>query len=447
MKLLIRIALLIAGVATLSWSPALSAHSASMPLGRPLSGHERMQVRTLSHLSAHSPEAGLRWIARQSDVDTAILERDGATLSITFRDGARFLLLPPQHAGIRERSGSLVLPRSQPLGVARDSAPGGRAAVLEPFATQLGEGTSAGQTEVDALTRAGFKVDVFRDSQVTVKLMETISQYSVVYMVTHSTPVGTTAFATDETDYSKYIPLIQDGSVIQLGIAGDPTGALYLGVNSTFITKHVGTFPNGSMVFLEGCGALHPGDVFSALQSKNVDVFVAWTDEVYPAPLEVASDFMFSKFLQGETVGTVLSETKSAGLADSSVQTNDRGLVQTHLGYLGDASDTFGDALSAVLPAAVSTATPTATATATSTPVPTATATKVTTGQSKAAKLKAAKLKAAKLKAAKLKVEKKQYKLWQKKHPHFKKSFTWWLHHHGPCHAGQHRVRGNCRAN
>src|SRR5579884_841980 len=58
--------------------------------------------------------------------------------------------------------------------------PPGKALVLEPFATALGFGDTAGDDVAQTLTNAGFQVTVLRDGDVTVPIMENLAQYSVI---------------------------------------------------------------------------------------------------------------------------------------------------------------------------------------------------------------------------------------------------------------------------
>src|SRR5581483_6831243 len=105
-----------------------------------------------------------------------------------------------------------------------------------PFAWQLGRGASAGQSEVNVLQNAGFSAEVLRNDQVTIPSMENLSQYSVIYMETHSgvLPNGDAVILVDETDTTPYAALFDDKSLAQACIAGDACRHLYLGVTGAF---------------------------------------------------------------------------------------------------------------------------------------------------------------------------------------------------------------------
>jgi hypothetical protein len=251
--------------------------------------------------------------------------------------------------------------------------------VLEPFGTALGLGPSAGQLQVDALTRAGFKVDVVRDSAVSVQTILSLPTYSVVYMLTHSNyiPANGEAFVltgehlNDQTQKGPDVPLFQDGSLVLGSPINDP-GHLYVAFQANLFTKHMNQFPDSSFLFMNGCSVLKSSIFTQAVLQRNVDTLMSWTEEAIDRDAESAADFILPKLGDGESVDSALSDTQ-AQLLDTSFTTDPTGAtVVARLRYRGDGEDSFPKALAGATPTPTATPVP---PTETPTPQPTSTPT------------------------------------------------------------------------
>lgn len=335
-----------------------------------LSAVERAQGAAAARLAGRHPSAVARWLHHQTDVSAVAVGPDRATIAISFRDGAELAILPRSRPTLLP----LMRPASVPGSMVRDPGTAGRAIVLEPFATELGLGPTAGQDETNALTRAGFTVDVLRDAQVTVGTMATLSSYGAVYFQTHSgvLPDGDAVVVTGETDSAPYADLYRDHSLIQAFVAGDPAKKLYNAITSHFVTGHMGTFPSGSIMFLNGCAVLSAPVFWKALQQQNVSALISWNGDVYSSSNEVAGSFVTTRLVNGDSVSTAVDDARQAGVGFDVV-----GDTVVHLGFSGDGAATFSAVLGRkATPTPVpSTATPTLMPTATPTPLPTATKT------------------------------------------------------------------------
>lgn len=346
-----------------------------------LSGPDRTVALTASRIGVHSPRQARVWLLRQPRVQTAQMGRDGQTLDVHFRDGGELALLPraTHRTAIRAEPSAL-----RPLLSTRDTS-NGKAIVLEPFADELGLGSDAGQGEIVPLQASGFSVDVLRNSQVTVATMETLSNYSVVYMETHSGTLGDgdAIVLTRQTSSAGISNLFKDGSVAQ-GIAyGDQ--ALYIAIKAQFVLQHMGKFPTGSIIFLNGCELLGANVLWDAFHQQNVATMISWDNKVINTLDEQAADFMFPRLAHGETVASNVEAAKAANLGKSTFEN-----VEAHLGYLGDGNNTLANALHGVLsPLTTSTPTPipTSVATSTATTMPTATPTPLPTPSLPAARV------------------------------------------------------------
>jgi hypothetical protein len=330
---------------------------------------ERGEAATAVRLAARDRRHALWWLRHCRDVSGVSVGADGQTIEIDFRDHARFFIFPRLSGG---RSGAATIPREYLAPAFRQGGTATkRAIVLEPFATDLHLGPTAGQTEVDSLKQAGFQVDVLRDSAVTIAAMEKLSDYSVIYMETHSGVINDDAFVlTHEVDPAPYTALFKDGSVVQGSPENDP-GHIYLAFTSGLILHHMGTFPDSSIAFINGCSIFIAPKFWNAFLLQNVASVIAWDKKALNKDAEAAADFMFPELAGGMTVGDTLADTR-AHLLDTSFSESGVSTLQ----FRGDINDGFPNALVGATPTPTPTPVlPTSTPTTTPTETPTATPT------------------------------------------------------------------------
>jgi hypothetical protein len=290
---------------------------------------------------------------------------DGATVEITFRDGAHLAMVGSRVQRVRLDIADLR-PRRK-----LDQAPGSsaRAAILEPFADELVYGLQSTQAETTALSGAGFTVDVALNHGVTVDLMEHLADYAFVYMETHSgiLPGGEAAVVTGDTNEIKYVDLFNDGSLQQVTVQGQTTPVTYDAITTTFVKKHLGTFPDSSLIYLSGCKMLASPDFWQALHAHNAATLVSWDGTVLSSASAASAQFVMAHLATGESVDASVSAAKSAGLGQS-----DYGTETAHLGYFGDGAVTLARALAHATSTPMPTATGPSTPSVTNPPSPTA---------------------------------------------------------------------------
>jgi hypothetical protein len=334
-----------------------------------LSPTERAQISHAARLAHRDRSASLLWLRRQHDVEWAGLAPDGITIEVQFRDGALGAVFGavPVSGGLYTAPHRKFAPRS-----ASQAEGASRALVLEPFGTDLGLGPSSGQPEIDALTQAGFQVDVFRDDKATIKVIQTMASYSVIYIETHSGTCGPPLclagdifVLTHEIDAAPYAQLFRDKSLVQGAPENDP-GHLYIGFTSHLISNHVGTFPNSSIFFINGCSILDTPAFLQAITDRGASTVFTWDKKVNNVDAEAAADFIFPRLTAGENVAAALGDAHAAGL-DTSDAEGGRSTLQV----FGDPNNTFKNALDEATP----TPTPTPVSTPTPQPKPTSTAT------------------------------------------------------------------------
>ncbi len=312
-------------------------------------------------MAHHSPQSVARLLRRDHAVTSAAVGRDGKTLTLVLPDGVPAAILP------RLSRRATLVPALRTL--ARSHAgTGAKAIVLEPFHAELALPDAEGPNEAAALRAAGFSVETLTDQQVTVQTMLSLSQYNLVYMLTHSgvNQYGEGLIATGEVANPDPAvkPYYQDKSVIVTGVAGSTTN--YFGVVSEFFAWHSAQFPPDSMVFFDGCSLLHAPLLWNALQSHGVSTMVSWDADAM-SPDEVAAGERFTAaFTSGSSVADSIAHLAAKGYGQSGVMG-----ITAHVGYLGDGTLRVQDVLSPhPTPTPLPTLVPTVTPAVSPTPTP-----------------------------------------------------------------------------
>jgi len=286
----------------------------------------------------------LAWLRHQASVRSALLGDDGRTVDIRFRDGSRAAILPSTVSKVRLPL-SLLHAHLHPLSGDHAPAAAAPAVVMEPFASQLGLGPHAGDTEVSDLQSAGYSVDQLYDTQVSVNALTTLAQYNVTYMQTHAGVVtggeGIVASGEPVNGDPNVAPLVRNGSVIPIGVSG--SSQRYYGITSSFITNYEGQFPAHSLEFLNGCNLLSAPRFWAALQAKGAGVLVSWDREATSTDNFIAG-VKFFQYMDnpGTSVASAIAAVRAAGFGTSQVEG-----TTANLGYLGDGTITLGNAAAA----------------------------------------------------------------------------------------------------
>jgi hypothetical protein len=355
MRLVSRLVLLAIGL-SLAITPSPS--SASHRSFQPLTGADKVVAFAASKVSAHSRTRAVQMLQHSARVQRVTLGQDGRTIEVFFRDGASVVLLPRIERQVRPPIPAplSMAPRARPAAAAP-----GRALVLEPFADELGLGPEAGQEHIDLLTKAGFQVDVFRNEQVTIPVMERLSDYSVVYMLTHSGLLdnGHALVLLGETNQHPYTDLFKECSnetppvcSVMQGI-GQGSKKLSVAITDYFVTKHVGDFPNSSILFLNGCEIMSAPAFVESWRQKNVASVVGWDGKVDSAITELTAGLFFKGLTDGLTIDRSI---QNLGPYAKSVWDS----KETSLMQQGYGADTLSQILAGTPPPPTATAIPTA---------------------------------------------------------------------------------------
>lgn len=216
-----------------------------------------------------------------------------------------------------------------------------RALVLEPFATDLGDGPGPGQDVVNALQGAGYAVTVLLDVQVTVSVMRSLSRYAFIYISTHAGPLpnNDAAVATGDTRHHKFSSYLANYSLAEMRIASGGANRYFDAVTGRFIHRYDGVFPAHSIIFLNACNTLDMPLFWRYLRASGVGTLISWHHHVTSVDADRAAEAMLAALAAGKNISQALSATTAAG-ADTSVVKNKRGW----LSFSGDGMNTLQQA-------------------------------------------------------------------------------------------------------
>lgn len=211
-----------------------------------------------------------------------------------------------------------------------------RALVLEPFATDLGDGATTGQIVANELTSAGYAVTVLSDQQVTVPVMFNLSRYSFIYISTHVGPLpdNDAAIATGDTRHQPYASYLANYTLAEMKISHGGALKYFDAVTGLFIHRYVGTFSPHTIVFLNSCNALDMPLFWHYLQRSGVGTLISWHHHVTANDSDRAAEVMLGAMAKGQSVSQALATTKAAGAATSVIK-NKTGT----LNFMGDGSN------------------------------------------------------------------------------------------------------------
>jgi hypothetical protein len=190
-----------------------------------------------------------------------------------------------------------------------------RALVVEPFATDLGDGDSTGQDVTNYLKRAGFAVTVLRDSQVTVPTMLNLSQYAFVYFSTHAGPLpnNDAAISTGDTRHQPFAEYLDNYSLAEMKITSKGEMKYFDAVTGRFIHLYDGTFPAHTIIYVTACNALDMPVFWRYLHQSGVGTLIGWHHHVSIGEADQAAEAMFASFAKGRTVSQAIADATASG--------------------------------------------------------------------------------------------------------------------------------------
>jgi hypothetical protein len=128
------------------------------------------------------------------------------------------------------------------------------------------------------LSDAGYRVDIYRGENVTIKLLENISGYKVLILRLHSaihTDGFLYLFSGENFTASKYVDEQLTGAVRKAHTFNDNESA-YFALNAMFLGNNKPSGLNGSTIILTGCNGTGTPAVVKKLFDRGVKAYVSW---------------------------------------------------------------------------------------------------------------------------------------------------------------------------
>jgi len=159
------------------------------------------------------------------------------------------------------------------------------------------------------LLEAGFDVDMYIGSDVTVELFQNLPSlgYKLIILRVHTSP-GLVAFFTgiqkNPDSDSKYYDLLFM-QLVRNGIVQEQT---FYAVTPDLIMLSQGRFRN-SIVIIDSCYGLNSTSMASAFIKKGASAYIAWNKGVYSNYSDDATLALINNLLEGMTIGQAVDAT------------------------------------------------------------------------------------------------------------------------------------------
>lgn len=173
-----------------------------------------------------------------------------------------------------------------------------KALILLPVDSVPGYQDESIPSLVSSLENSGYSIDIFRDKEVTVDLMKTLSDYNFVYMATHG-GVGITSISimtgqvADRSTLSGFFHNTMEwwltSGLVIVSVPG--LNESYFGLNKNFFSKY--KYAN-SLVFMNACSSLKNTSLADAFLDNGAGVYLGWNEVAF---LELGNIY-WPKFFQ-----------------------------------------------------------------------------------------------------------------------------------------------------
>ena len=166
----------------------------------------------------------------------------------------------------------------------------------------------------DTLVSAGFSVDYYNYSQVTVDFYRQLpsKRYSLIIFRVHSGVgrySGLTSFYTSE-GYSEWAHYREQMDKQVVAVEYVENGPKYFAITSNFVKTC--DVCKGSMVIMMGCDGLNKTDMAEAFVEKGADVYISWDGPVSPEHTDKATDqFLRNIISKNQTLGEAIETVGS----------------------------------------------------------------------------------------------------------------------------------------
>jgi hypothetical protein len=169
------------------------------------------------------------------------------------------------------------------------------------------------------LTSAGYKIDYFPPSTVTVQLFKDLPSmgYGIVIIRNHSTGSGADGISivTSELyDPNKYVFEQLTGQIaeVSLGTAGN----YYFSITPLFVRESMQGFFPGSVILMMGCTGLANSEMAQAFVTRGAQVYVSWDHVVQAYRTDVATTIFWQWMTGGHSIADSAAAASQMAPAD-----------------------------------------------------------------------------------------------------------------------------------
>jgi len=233
------------------------------------------------------------WLKTQANIEEAAIGEDLVSICIKFDSGVQGIILTQSFISLGGTT-SIQAKTERNLQLGNDiysrSTTKKNAIILLPFdSVPLYKDYSAYDIK-KYLQQSGFSVEIYRDEEVTVDLMKTISNYEFVYMATHGgvgfygigSNIGilTGQIADEDTIFLKWDLLTAGATKGLIVRPAHGTKNSYFGLNKHFFDDY--TYP-GTFVYMNACNSLKNDTLADAFLHNGASVYLGWDNITYGA--------------------------------------------------------------------------------------------------------------------------------------------------------------------
>ena len=223
----------------------------------------------------------INYLKTQPNVDNAEVGEDGVSIWVEYKSGVEGIILTELFRSL----GNLSVSKSYRSNLPKKSADK-NAIILLPFDSVAGYEDESVDEISSYLQQSGYSIpDIYRAEEVTVDLMNTLSNYDFIYMLTHG-GVGSSGLIEitigQAVNAFSIVPLWNSltGDLKEISIVSIPSKfwifdipGIVFALNSRFFAHY--TYP-GSFVYMNACSSLKNDSLADAFLNNGASVYLGW---------------------------------------------------------------------------------------------------------------------------------------------------------------------------
>lgn len=172
---------------------------------------------------------------------------------------------------------------------------------------------------ISVLTSAGYRVDYYAPSTVTIQLFKELPSmgYGIIIIRDHSTGSGT-----DPVDIITYEPYSSNKYVFEQ-LTGEvaranlgTNGQDYFAITPQFVREAMQGFFPGSIILMMGCTGLASSEMAQAFVTRGAQVYISWNQVVQAYRSDTSTTIFLQQITQGHSVKDSTTAANRLGAPD-----------------------------------------------------------------------------------------------------------------------------------